>query len=69
MWGLHLEHPVEAMREYLDIVRTSLRDGGCAVHASASYPAVCKNFPWLNDRGDGPYEFDRGICPELRARS
>ena len=30
MWGLHLESPVEAMREYLTIVRTSLRDGGCS---------------------------------------
>jgi F420-dependent oxidoreductase-like protein len=30
MWGLHLDSPVDAMREYLDIVRTSLRDGGCA---------------------------------------
>jgi F420-dependent oxidoreductase-like protein len=30
MWGLTLESPVEAMREYLFIVRTSLRDGGCA---------------------------------------
>ena len=29
MWGLHLENPVAAMREYLTIVRTSLRDGGC----------------------------------------
>lgn len=29
MWGLHLESPVEAMREYLTIVQTSLRDGGC----------------------------------------
>ncbi|HEV2415804.1 MAG TPA: LLM class flavin-dependent oxidoreductase [Candidatus Dormibacteraeota bacterium] len=29
LWGLHLESPVEAMREYLTIVRTSLRDGGC----------------------------------------
>lgn len=29
-WGLHLEHPVAAMREYLTIVRTSLRDGGCS---------------------------------------
>lgn len=40
MWGLHLEHPVEAMREYLDIVRTSLRDGGCAIdgkHFSAHW--------------------------------
>ena len=31
MWGLHLDHPVEAMREYLEIVRASLRDGGCSV--------------------------------------
>lgn len=30
MWGLHLESPVEAMREYLTIIRTSLRDGGCS---------------------------------------
>ncbi|MGH7764092.1 MAG: LLM class flavin-dependent oxidoreductase [Candidatus Dormibacteraceae bacterium] len=29
MWGLRLEHPVDAMHEYLTIVRTSLRDGGC----------------------------------------
>ena len=29
-WGLHLEHPVEAMREYLTIVRASIRDGGCS---------------------------------------
>ena len=31
MWGLKLESPAPAMREYLDIVRTSLRDGGCSV--------------------------------------
>ena len=30
MWGLGLERPVDAMREYLHIVRTSLRDGGCS---------------------------------------
>src|SRR5213080_3866524 len=30
MWGMRLESPVDAMREYLTIVRTSLRDGGCA---------------------------------------
>lgn len=28
MWGLRLEAPVDAMREYLTIVRTSLREGG-----------------------------------------
>jgi F420-dependent oxidoreductase-like protein len=31
MWGLHLESPVDAMREYLAIVRTSLREGAAAV--------------------------------------
>jgi F420-dependent oxidoreductase-like protein len=30
MWGLKLEHPVEAMREYVAIVRSSLRDGASA---------------------------------------
>lgn len=29
-WGLKLERPAEAMREYVEIVRTSLRDGGCS---------------------------------------
>jgi F420-dependent oxidoreductase-like protein len=29
MWGLRLESPVDAMREYLQIVRSSLRDGAC----------------------------------------
>src|SRR5256885_5848730 len=29
MWGLRLENPVDAMREYLTIVRSNLRDGGC----------------------------------------
>src|SRR5438045_8875749 len=30
MWGMRLESPVDAMREYLTIVRTTLRDGACA---------------------------------------
>jgi F420-dependent oxidoreductase-like protein len=30
MWGLHLDRPVDAMREYLTIVRTSLREGACS---------------------------------------
>ncbi len=30
MWGLRLESPVDSMREYLTIVRTSLRDGACS---------------------------------------
>ena len=31
MWGLHLDSPVEAMREYLTIVRTSLEEGRCGL--------------------------------------
>src|SRR5579864_7606507 len=30
MWGLQLVSPVEAMREYLTIVRSSVRDGACS---------------------------------------
>jgi F420-dependent oxidoreductase-like protein len=30
MWGMRLEHPVDAMREYLTIVTTSIREGGCS---------------------------------------
>jgi F420-dependent oxidoreductase-like protein len=30
MWGMHLDSPLTAMREYLEIVRTSLREGSCA---------------------------------------
>lgn len=30
MWGLKIESPVNAMREYVTIVRDSLRDGGCS---------------------------------------
>jgi F420-dependent oxidoreductase-like protein len=40
MWGLKLDKPVDAMRKYLDIVRTSLRDGSCAIegeHFSAQW--------------------------------
>ena len=29
-WGLKLEHPVDAMREYLTIVRQSIVEGGCS---------------------------------------
>ncbi len=40
MWGLSLDSPVDAMREYLDIVRTSLRDGAASIegkHFSARW--------------------------------
>lgn len=30
MWGLRIDKPVDAMRDYLTIVRTSLRDGSCS---------------------------------------
>src|SRR5579872_5506921 len=30
MWGLKLEHPVEAIREYVSIVRSSLVDGSAS---------------------------------------
>ncbi|HEY1455491.1 MAG TPA: LLM class flavin-dependent oxidoreductase [Candidatus Dormibacteraeota bacterium] len=31
MWGLHLDNPVDAMREYLEILRASLREGSAGV--------------------------------------
>src|SRR5437762_2818694 len=31
MWGLKLEHPVQAVREYVSIVRSSLRDGAASI--------------------------------------
>jgi F420-dependent oxidoreductase-like protein len=31
MWGLKLEQPVDSMREYFDIVRTSLREGAAFI--------------------------------------
>jgi F420-dependent oxidoreductase-like protein len=40
MWGLRLDSPVDAMREYLEILRASLRDGATAVegeHFSARW--------------------------------
>src|SRR3989440_8423073 len=40
MWGLKLEHPVEAMREYLSIVRAGLVEGAASVdgkHFSAHW--------------------------------
>src|SRR5437868_7828939 len=30
MWGMRLESPVDAMREYVTILRTSLHEGSCA---------------------------------------
>jgi len=40
MWGMKIEHPVEAMREYLTIVRAGLRDGSGGIdgkHFSAHW--------------------------------
>jgi F420-dependent oxidoreductase-like protein len=51
MWGLKLEHPVDAMREYFSIVRSSLRDG------SASYDGEHFSAHWAYSgprRGEMP---------------
>ena len=34
MWGMRLDRPVDAMREYLTIVRSSLQEGACAFEGS-----------------------------------
>lgn len=44
------------------------RDGGCRIHGKSYYPAVCRGFPWRDSETDGPYEFDRTICPEFIER-
>jgi hypothetical protein len=44
------------------------RDGGCAIHGKAYYPAVCRGFPWTDAETGGPYEFDVSICGELEAQ-
>jgi F420-dependent oxidoreductase-like protein len=31
MWGLHLDNPVDAMREYVEILRASFREGAASV--------------------------------------
>jgi len=31
MWGLRIDHPVDAMREYVGILRTSLREGAASI--------------------------------------
>lgn len=41
-------------------------DRGCVIHEAPYYPVTCRNFPWLNTAGTGPYEYDLSICPELR---
>src|SRR4029077_15668986 len=40
MWGLKIQHPVDAMREYLTIVRAGIRDGSGGIdgeHFSAHW--------------------------------
>ena len=34
LWGMHLDHPVEAMREYLTIVRDSINHGSASVEGA-----------------------------------
>jgi Fe-S-cluster containining protein len=38
----------------------------CSIYAQPYYPAVCRGFPWIDAETGGPYEFDRGICPEFK---
>lgn len=45
-----------------------LRDNVCTIYNQPYYPAVCRGFPWLDAETGGPYEFDRGICPEFVKR-
>ena len=50
MWGLRLDSPVDAMREYLEILRASLRDGGAAIegkHFSARWAYSAPRRPEL----------------------
>jgi F420-dependent oxidoreductase-like protein len=48
IWGLRLERPVEAMREYLTILRSSLRDG------SASFDGRHFSARWAYSAPRGP---------------
>lgn len=41
---------------------------GCELHDQPFYPLVCRGFPWTDSETGGPYEFDRGICPEFARR-
>lgn len=50
MWGLRLDSPVDAMREYLEILRASLRDGAAAIegkHFSARWAYSAPRRPEL----------------------
>ncbi len=42
-----------------------LRDNACVLHDADFYPRMCRHFPERNLAGDGPYEHDVSICPEL----
>ncbi len=43
------------------------RDGGCSVHDKPYYPAVCRNFPWMDADTGGRYEYDVIICGAFEA--
>lgn len=50
MWGLRLDSPVDAMREYLEILRASLRDGAASIegkHFSARWAYSAPRRPEL----------------------
>ncbi len=44
------------------------RGGGCLIHQTSYYPAVCAGFPWTDAETGGPYQWDRTICGEFVRR-
>jgi hypothetical protein len=44
------------------------RDGGCTIHDQPYYPAICRDFPWIDAETGGRYECDVTICGEFEAR-
>ena len=41
------------------------RDGGCSIHSTSYYPAMCRSFPFTDPNTGGPYEYDTDICGTL----
>ena len=56
--------------------RTRVREGRCifllnnvcTIHADPYYPAVCRDFPWIDTETGGHYKFDQTICGEFAQR-
>jgi Fe-S-cluster containining protein len=45
-----------------------LRNNACSIYDQAYYPSVCRGFPFVDAETGGPYEYERGICPEFNRR-